>query len=669
MNYCPYCMNELKGNESVCGRCGKEPASYTAPPHMLPHEALLNNRYLVGSVIGEGGFGITYIGLDSLLDYRVAIKEFYPNGMVNRNNTVSNDVRSISAESAKDLISKSREHFLGEARMLAKFNNEKGIVEVKDFFEENNTVYIVMEYLDGITLKKYLERVGTISAYNTVCLLMPVFNSLRKVHRKNLIHRDISPDNIMLVDEEVKLLDFGAARQFADEKSLSVMLKHGYAPLEQYRRHGAQGSWTDVYAICATMYKCITGQIPPDAPDRIYEDELKMPSELGIEVPPKFEEVLRHGLAIKADDRIQDIDGLLAELSEVPGFEMLGDAPAAPSGTVRKVSASAVASDSDSGRTIAQPQDEEMRFSQYIAAPLPDDEPEPRPVPAPQPSPEPAPLPQNTEEPPQVSTEPSEPAAVRRGGKGGMITAIAAAAVLLVGVGVFLSVRAGKDSIRADSTADTEKASSSPQIKVMDSEAESSENETVTTTSAAPTESDTSEVSQPDESSDSGNEIVYDADSFFFVTDNFFTIDYTLLDSKREDIEKKFGIDPETVDYNCSYWIEGEAVMTLSIPVTRVGEDGSETTDFEPVKLFFKNGLLAIAMYEIDGGFNDSVVGYATATYGEATTINGAEMEWLLSDKECMYQAYVHNFNEEQEERFAQMYISHSYLKEQDILE
>ena len=323
-------MSELGEQDSVCPVCSRSPGEYTAPPHALRPGAMLNNRYLVGGILGEGGFGITYIGMDTLLQFRVAVKEFFPNGMVNRNNTVSNEVLSISTDSAKELFSKSRENFLREARTLAKFTSEPGIVAVRDFFEENRTVYIVMEYLDGITLKTYLKQVGTMSPNNTVCLLMPVFHSLRKIHRKGLIHRDISPDNIMLVGEQIKLLDFGAAREFADERSLSVMLKHGYAPMEQYRRHGAQGAWTDVYAICAVMYKCVTGKVPPDAPDRVFEDDLKMPSQLGIETEPAFEEVLRRGLAIKPDEpvTVQKIMSIYADHLEGTKYDLTADAAA-----------------------------------------------------------------------------------------------------------------------------------------------------------------------------------------------------------------------------------------------------------------------------------------------------------------------------------------------------
>ena len=372
MTYCPYCMHPLNEQDGSCPACGKAISEYHASPHTLPQGAMLNNRYRIGGVIGEGGFGITYIGLDTLLEVRVAVKEFYPNGMVNRNNTVSNAVHSISTETARELFSKSRENFLREARTLAKFTGEPGIVAVRDFFEENHTVYIVMEYLDGITLKQYLAQVGRISPYNTVCLLMPVFRSLQKIHEKGLIHRDISPDNIMLVDEEVKLLDFGAAREFADEKSLSVMLKHGYAPMEQYRRHGVQGAWTDVYAICATMYKCVTGKIPPDAPDRVFEDELKMPSALGIEMDPAFEDVLRRGLAVKPDERIQSIAELLQALDAVPDID-IGE-PVAVTEAPKAFTVTPTAQDSDG------------RLSEYV--PHRAGEPEPAAVPTPQPQPE-----------------------------------------------------------------------------------------------------------------------------------------------------------------------------------------------------------------------------------------------------------------------------------------
>nr|MCR5122186.1 serine/threonine protein kinase [Ruminococcus sp.] len=315
MKYCFRCMNDMADSEEVCPHCGMEQRTYAAPPHILQAGTVVNGRYLIGGLIGEGGFGITYIGLDSLLKYRVAVKEFFPNGMATRNSTVSAEVQTIGSEKSRDFFCKARDNFLREAQVLARFNEEPSVVSVKDFFDANNTVYIVMEYLEGITLKQHLNRKGgRIPWREAVSLLMPVLSALKKIHSEGLIHRDISPDNIMLVKGSVKLLDFGAAREYTDEKSLSVMLKHGYAPFEQYKRHGDQGAWTDIYAFCATLYKCITGETPVQATDRIEEDTLKMPSELGIEVGEVFEDVLRRGLAVRVRERIHTDDELIAGL-------------------------------------------------------------------------------------------------------------------------------------------------------------------------------------------------------------------------------------------------------------------------------------------------------------------------------------------------------------------
>lgn len=251
--------------------------------------------------------------MDTKLDMKVAIKEYYPNGYVNRSNTISLAVNSSTSEERKDFFDSGRERFLREAKILAKFSGSIGIVDVRDFFEENNTAYIVMEYLDGKTLKDYLKTNGTLTVEQTLSLLMPVMESLKKIHTQGLIHRDISPDNIMLVDGRVKLLDFGAARTVSAtaNNSLSVMLKPGYAPEEQYRSKGEQGPWTDVYALCATMYKCITGVTPDDAAQRLYNDELKAPSALGIAIDPAVEKALLKGLNVKQKDRYQSIDELL----------------------------------------------------------------------------------------------------------------------------------------------------------------------------------------------------------------------------------------------------------------------------------------------------------------------------------------------------------------------
>ena len=318
MDYCIYCMAELSDRAAkFCPVCGKSLA-YDCPSHHLMPGTLLSRKYLVGVAIGEGGFGITYIGRDLNLEMKVAIKEYYPNGYANRNNTASPGVTEPKTADRREYFDRGRRRFLREARALAKFSGEPGIVDVRDFFEENNTAYIVMEYLEGQTLKEYLLKNGVIPGDTVIQMLVPVMRSLQKVHKEGIVHRDISPDNIMLVGNQVKLLDFGAARSISseDQKSLSVLLKPGYAPEEQYRSRGNQGPWSDVYALCATIYKCITGNTPDDSTERLVNDSLKKPSELGVEISPKVEMAIMKGLAVFAENRYQNIEELMVALFE-----------------------------------------------------------------------------------------------------------------------------------------------------------------------------------------------------------------------------------------------------------------------------------------------------------------------------------------------------------------
>lgn len=317
MNYCSYCMARIEGDKPFCPHCGANLAA-EIPSHHLRPGALLDGKYVVGAALGEGGFGITYIGRDLNLDMKVAIKEYYPNGYVNRNCTVSLAVETGTVGERRDFFEKGKERFLSEARILAKFADEPGIVTVRDFFEANETAYIVMEFIEGDTLKDYLKKNGCMTPIKVVALLFPVMKSLQKVHAQGLIHRDISPDNIMLKDGRAKLLDFGAARNVSAvaNHSLSVVLKPGYAPEEQYRSRGQQGPWTDVYALCATLYKCITGVTPDDATQRVYYDEVKKPSELGISISPGLESVIMKGFAVSYRDRYQGIEDLVADLQK-----------------------------------------------------------------------------------------------------------------------------------------------------------------------------------------------------------------------------------------------------------------------------------------------------------------------------------------------------------------
>ncbi len=273
-------------------------------------------RYTIEGVLGQGGFGITYLGMDELHKKKVAIKEFFPQGIVTRNIEYEDTV-TVTLVGEKENYDKGKERFLKEAQTMAMFSKDKGIVKALDFFEINNTAYIVMEYLEGVTLKQYLRENKRIAAEDLVELLVPLIEALDEIHSQGLIHRDISPDNIMVLpDGRIKLMDFGAARDYTEfgEKSLSIVLKPGYAPPEQYQTHGVQGPWTDIYALCATMYKCITGENPPDAIDRVIDDHLKKISEFGIVIPPQEEAAIIKGMSVSAKDRYQDIKDFCEDL-------------------------------------------------------------------------------------------------------------------------------------------------------------------------------------------------------------------------------------------------------------------------------------------------------------------------------------------------------------------
>ena len=276
----------------------------------------LIGRYTIEGVLGQGGFGITYLGMDELHKKKVAIKEFFPQGIVTRNIEYEDTV-TVTLVGEKDNYEKGKERFLKEAQTMAMFSKDKGIVKALDFFEINNTAYIVMEYLEGVTLKQYLRENKRIAAEDLVELLVPLIEALDEIHSQGLIHRDISPDNIMVLpDGRIKLMDFGAARDYTEfgEKSLSIVLKPGYAPPEQYQTHGVQGPWTDIYALCATMYKCITGENPPDAIDRLVDDHLKKISAFGIPVLPQIEEAIIKGMSVAANDRYQNVGDFCEDL-------------------------------------------------------------------------------------------------------------------------------------------------------------------------------------------------------------------------------------------------------------------------------------------------------------------------------------------------------------------
>ena len=304
------------GKASYCEHCGVDNAAFSAakPYHLTPGTVLFG-RYVVGKVLGEGGFGITYIGIDQKLSKRVAVKEYYPSGIARRDNSGSPDV-TVSSDMMK-WFEKGVERFLFEAKSAAAFSDEDGIVNVQDYFRQNKTAYIVMDYLDGENLKEYVKNNGAMPFDVIIRLMVPVIRALKDMHAKGIIHRDISPDNIMLTKKgTLKLTDFGSAKYYtSDERQKAIILKPGYAPEEQYRSNSEQGPFTDVYALCATIYTCITGKVPLAGPERAKNDTLKTPSQLGADIRPSQEKALMRGMAVLAKNRTPDMDTLFRELT------------------------------------------------------------------------------------------------------------------------------------------------------------------------------------------------------------------------------------------------------------------------------------------------------------------------------------------------------------------
>jgi serine/threonine protein kinase len=306
---CLGCFAESDG-QTHCPYCGFSSVDGPESPHHLLPGTILEEQYIIGRVLGQGGFGITYLGMDLRLNLKLAIKEYFPYGLAAR--IPGSSAVDLSTGENKKQLNFGLERFMNEARTLARFENHPNIVTVRDYFETNATAYMVMNYLAGCNLEHYLHyKEGKIPFDQALAIFMPVLDALREVHRAGFMHRDISPDNIFITDAgQVILIDFGAARQEVrgKSKSLSVILKAGYAPEEQYRSRGKQGPWTDIYAVGSTLYRSITGKPPPEAMDRLAEDDLVAPSQLGVSINSVREEALLKALAVRAADRFQTVE-------------------------------------------------------------------------------------------------------------------------------------------------------------------------------------------------------------------------------------------------------------------------------------------------------------------------------------------------------------------------
>lgn len=301
-----------------CEHCGYDPARECVQPYFLRPGTILYGRYVVGKVLGQGGFGITYIGWNLALDRKVAIKEYFPAGQVMRDPGASCQLRWFTTPQAQWAQSEGLEKFMKEARKMSRVSHIPQVVQVYDLFQENGTAYIVMDFVKGCTLKAQMEADGVLSWDQTKSIFLPLIQAMEKVHQFGIIHRDISPDNIMLQpDGQAKILDLGAAKDISINSGASSMqvAKAGFSPLEQYQV-GGSGPWTDVYAMAATIYYALTGVVPPAAMDRLDKETIRWDLPGIRALPQSVQRALMRALAVSAQNRTRSMGEFLAQLQE-----------------------------------------------------------------------------------------------------------------------------------------------------------------------------------------------------------------------------------------------------------------------------------------------------------------------------------------------------------------
>ncbi len=322
MEVCIHCMQKVEDRFEICPHCGAAYIGAQPQINHIPQRTMLAERYLVGSVIGSGGFGITYKAWDIQLENIVAIKEYFPASIVNR---VPGQLQvTLHTEKDRAGFAKGLAGFLEEARNTAKFYAHPHIVDVYNYFEDNGTAYFVMEYLDGISLKEYLHLHGEkIDANSAIAIAEGVLSALSAVHSQGILHRDISPDNIQINSKGiVKVFDFGAARFSSSEMehTRSIILKPGYAPPEQYEKKSKQGPYTDIYALGVCLYRAVTGKVPRESTNRADDlrkgkDGLVQPRQIAPDLPEYLERIILKAMAIQPELRFQTADEMLKALS------------------------------------------------------------------------------------------------------------------------------------------------------------------------------------------------------------------------------------------------------------------------------------------------------------------------------------------------------------------
>ena len=316
MKLCYHCMSQLSNDKgSTCPVCGKSLDLEEQKPRFLKPGTVLGGKFIVGYHLGSGGFGNTYIGWDQVLQRKVAIKEFYPEQYCGRGQDGLTIV--VTDENLIPRYQRGLQQFLVEARNVAALHDVQGVVEISNFFEENGTGYIIMEYLEGMDVKTILQKSGNKKDYEwSRRVILTVLYTLKEVHKRGVLHRDIAPDNIFVTKEGiVKLIDFGAAKNVTVmDSSKDVWLKAGYAPIEQYRNTFEQGPYTDLYAVAALFYRMLTGQKPVPAVDRLENDPLVPLSDMGISIPQQAEMAIMVCLNVMPEYRLQSAEEFMEAL-------------------------------------------------------------------------------------------------------------------------------------------------------------------------------------------------------------------------------------------------------------------------------------------------------------------------------------------------------------------
>lgn len=314
---CPNCFSGVDPS-GVCGVCGYDQEKARKFEGVIEPMNILNARYLTGRVLGRGGFGVTYLAKDMVTNTKVAIKECMPESYAVR----VNETEVMPKKDEDYAFGQCKENFRQESGALFDLRHNPFVVNVSNYFSENNTEYFVMEYIDGVSVKFLTQtQGGKISYDNAIIVLLTVGSALMEIHKNGIIHRDISPENIMVTrDGGIKLIDFGASKNFHETSGIdseSIFLKPGFAPPEQYSNDGNQGPWTDVYALAATFYTIVSGQPLVDSCYRLKEDNMKSLIELGCDVPVYVSDAIKKALEPEIHNRYRTVSDFLDDFSEV----------------------------------------------------------------------------------------------------------------------------------------------------------------------------------------------------------------------------------------------------------------------------------------------------------------------------------------------------------------